>query len=133
MALQYAEISTELSNQNEILYFGSEPFSGKLQKQTDDGLTESLYVNGKKHGIQKLYYQSGELRQVSIYTQGVKNGRTIGYYTCGLKSMNANFVNGELDGSYEEWNKNGMPSAMKTYFKGKLISVRSNLTSENIL
>ena len=125
MTAIYAEIKEHLHQQNNLLYFDKCLFSGCIKKVEDDVLIERQYLNGLPHGIQKTFFSSGQLKKATLFTNGLENGRREEYYECGSKKMNANFNSGELEGIYEEWDSNGMLISRKTYFKGKLIAVKS--------
>lgn len=112
--------------EDDVLFHGDTPFSGSIKQEKEGFIFKQNFSNGKLHGIQKVYYKSGELKEVSIYTAGRENGRRIEYFPCGGKKMNANFVNGVQDGICEEWEQNGMIKSRKTYYKGKLIAVMAN-------
>ncbi len=121
----YAEIKDHLRKQNNLLYFDEVLFTGVLKSEENGYLLEKRYNDGVPHGIHKTFYMSGQLREASIVTNGIKNGRKIVYYECGAKKLNTNYAAGELDGTYEEWDNEGILRSRKTYYKGKLIAVKS--------
>ncbi|PCJ65973.1 MAG: hypothetical protein COA58_07795 [Bacteroidetes bacterium] len=125
MTVTYRDIKEHLHRENNLLYLDEVLFSGFLKKQEDDCLVERQYLNGLPHGLQKTFFHSGRLKRATLFTNGVENGRRIEYYPCGSKKMNANYSVGELDGIYEEWDDEGILIVRKTYFKGKLIAVKS--------
>jgi antitoxin component YwqK of YwqJK toxin-antitoxin module len=59
-----------------------------------------------------------------MYTRGIENGRKIEYYDCGSKKLNANYIDGVIDGIYEEWDHVGRLIVRKTYFKGRVFAVK---------
>ena len=126
MTAAYADIQAHLRSEDNVLFFENMPFNGLINKNIDGKAYQKNYLNGRLHGIQKEYFESGQLCTATLYTNGLKNGRHIEYYECGSKKLNANYSSGHLEGIYEEWATSGQILARKTYYKGKLISVKTN-------
>ena len=59
---------------------------------------ESPYVNGKKHGLEKLYYESGVLYKEAPYVTGKKHGIEKHYYKTGALWDETPYVNGMRHG-----------------------------------
>ena len=118
-------INKHLHNEDDILFFDSEPFTGVLDSNEENGRVEKRYYNGLLHGVQKTFYPSGQIKNASVFTNGVENGRRIEYYECGSKKLNASFSNGKQSGIYEEWDKGGRLKSRKTYYQGKLIAIKA--------
>ncbi|MBT6234717.1 MAG: hypothetical protein HOI49_01325 [Bacteroidetes bacterium] len=74
--------------------------------------------------FKKIFFPSGKLKAVCMYTRGIENGRKIEYYDCGSKKLNANYIDGVIDGIYEEWDHVGRLIVRKTYFKGRVFAVK---------
>ncbi len=125
MTAVYSNIETDFRSEEDVLYYRDSLFSGTFKSQKEDVLEEKQYQNGLRHGIQKIFFQKGNLKQATLFTNGLENGRRIEYYCCGAKKMNASYTEGELDGTLEEWDDSGVLKVRKTYFKGKLIAVKS--------
>ena len=125
MSSQFAEINKNLELKDDCLFLNNSPFNGVLVKYDDETKFERSYSNGKLHGLQKSYYANGQLSTITLYTNGEENGRRIEYYSCGTKKLNANYCNGDLDGIFEEWSSDGALIMRKTFYKGKLVAVKS--------
>jgi antitoxin component YwqK of YwqJK toxin-antitoxin module len=119
------DIKIDFYHEDDLLYYRKSLFSGTLKNEKKDVLEEKQYQNGLRHGIQKIFFLKGNLKQATMFTNGLKNGRSIEYYSCGAKKMNASYTEGELGGTLEEWDDSGILKVRKTYFKGKLIAVKS--------
>ena len=126
MSVAFAEIKHHLSNRNDLLCYDENPFTGTINTKNNECFFESQYLNGLRHGIQKTFYTSGQLKEASMFTSGNRNGRSIRYFECGAKQSNANYYNGDLDGVYEEWLESGRLTVRKSYFKGKLVAVTAS-------
>lgn len=120
------DTETNFHQEDDLLYYRKTLFSGTLKSQTEEMLEEKQYHNGIRHGLQKSYFLNGQLSTITLYTDNVQNGRRIEYYECGSKKLNANYTDGELDGISEEWCTGGVLIMRKTFYKGKLIAIRSN-------
>ena len=125
MTVDFAEIMNNLSEDNELLNYNNVPYSGIISKNLVGAVSENQYLNGKKHGIQKLYYPCGQLKEAIMYTNGLPNGRSISYYEDGSKRTNVSFYLGEYNGVYELWSQCGVLLERKTYYHGKLIACRA--------
>lgn len=121
-----ANTASKFQKIDDVLLCENLPFSGVLKSIEEDVSVVSNYRNGKLHGIQKVYYITGELKRASIFNQGLENGRRVEYYPCGCKRLNANFSNGQQDGIAEEWEESGKIKSRKTYYRGKLIAIMAN-------
>jgi len=87
--------------------------------------SESQYLDGKLHGITKIWYESGNLKQSIYYKHGNKHGESLVYYENGsikeLLSYNSNklitpryswYSNGQMqtkldESGYTEWDEEG--------------------------
>lgn len=122
----YAEIKEDLEVKDDCLLLKNSPYSGVLVKYENSTKIERNYLNGRLHGLQKSYFLNGQLSTITLYTDNVQNGRRIEYYECGSKKLNANYSYGDLDGISEEWCTGGILIMRKTFYKGKLIAIKSN-------
>ena len=125
MPVAFAEIMNHLSEDNELLNYNNVPYTGIISKNLVGAVSENQYLNGRKHGIQKLYFPCGQLKEATMYTNGLANGRFISYYEDGSKRMNASYSFGEFDGLLEVWSQCGRLLERKTYYHGKLVACRA--------
>tara|TARA_B110000259_G_C13846003_1_gene334740 strand:+ start:307 stop:693 length:387 start_codon:yes stop_codon:yes gene_type:complete len=120
----HSNIKADFRHEDDLLYCRESLFSGTFKIENEDVLEEKKYQNGLRHGIQKTFFLTGNLKQATMYTNGLKNGRSIEYYSCGAKKMNASYTEGMLGGTLEEWDDSGVLKARRTYFNGKLIAAK---------
>ncbi len=91
-----------------------------LPDYTEDQLVEEgPYVNNRKEGIWKSYYNNGKKKNEITYANGRANGFSKFYYKTGLISEEGNWVNGKWDGSYKFYYENGQISYDWKYVNGK--------------
>jgi antitoxin component YwqK of YwqJK toxin-antitoxin module len=113
---------------SDTLTENNRPYTGIVNDTNGYETFAKQYVNGYQHGVQKTYYQSGQIKEVTMFTLGVENGRCIHYYEDGSKKMNANYYQGKLEGLYEEWTPCGRIKSRKSFYRGKLVAVTSSLS-----
>jgi uncharacterized protein len=112
--------------------------------QTGDfPISETNYMNGKKYGLYRLYYDNGKLQEESYYIDNNKNGtskwfnksgRTIAEYNYKLGMFNgiqktfydndtlqilANYLDNDLSGDYKEFYRNGKIKITGKYVRGQ--------------
>lgn len=101
-------------------YFDQE--NGKL-------LSEEFYSDGKKQGIVKTYYPSGEVAEEVTYKNDVKDGPWKQYFTDGAIKGKGTYVNGEPDGMYIMYHINGNVQVSGKYAAGEKEGVWVYLSS----
>lgn len=110
-----------LHMQNGLVYYGEQPFSGRLYTLHDrsaDTAELCSYINGKEHGEWKRFYASGKLREKRWFENGKKTGELISYWENGKKQMQYFFLKGEYEGTCSEWNQDGKLIKQMNYKKG---------------
>ncbi len=118
--------TTNELNPEEVFMVGSEPFTGKFQNIENGNKTETTYFLGQKHGIHKEYFENGKLKRICLFRENVLDGREVNYWPNGTKKRSLNYTKGMIDGVFEEWDIEGVQTTLKTYYKNKLICVKSN-------
>ncbi len=88
-------------------------------KKLEDGVTkkyfpgtekvrmETTYLNGKENGVQRLYYENGNLRMEMNYVDGKAHGSVKRYYEDGTLEEESNYANGELQGEVKSHDRSG--------------------------
>jgi antitoxin component YwqK of YwqJK toxin-antitoxin module len=76
---------------------------------------------GKKHGIEKRYYLSGEIEREIPYINNKKHGIQKWYYQSGRIEWETLYNHGELHGIHKEYYKSGEIKKILLYENGKLI------------
>ena len=81
---------------------------------------ESSLLDGEYHGVNKKYYENGQLKEIGEFNKGEEVGIHKEYYDNGQLKSNITFVDGKKIGLYEEYLENGSPS--KKGNNGKKVS-----------
>ena len=83
------------------------------------------FKDGKRHGLTTSYWPSGKItRSYKYYEDKPVDGNDISYWEDGKVMYEANYKNGEIEGRYNEFNRNGNLISHKSgfYKQGKKIS-----------
>lgn len=70
-------------------------------------IAELNYKNGELDGIQKFYYEDGQLKTENEFKDGKLNGTRKDYYTNGMPSLEQRFKNDQLNGISTSYFVNG--------------------------
>lgn len=132
-SLVIEEDDLKLIPEKGLMYYHDQPFSGKAIRYADYGVivSESNYLNGKKHGVLRKYFENGalsfesqyidgkqdgtatswwrngEVRSVSKFEKGVAHGEQWQWYKSGAKFKRTNLVYGKEEGLQQSWRENG--------------------------
>lgn len=87
-----------------------------LQKIYHEGVrTEIVYANGKREGIEKTWYPSGQLMVETPWVNGVMEGSATFYYENGSIQATVPYYNNKIEGVQKSWHENGAPQGEETY------------------
>ena len=120
----------------------SKPYSGEnlcvYERSSGQFYLKGVIKKGKKHGIEKIWNENGELMSEYKYKNGVllrktifgndsikiaeinlnklgqKHGKEIYWHDNGQKSSEVYFKNGELNGVATSWDENGQKTIVST-------------------
>ena len=82
---------------------------GTCQKWFEDGTLsfESSYLAGKQHGMTHTWWRNGNLRSTSRFEQGVPHGVQEQWYVSGAKFKRRKLEQGHESGLQQSWRENG--------------------------
>ena len=107
---------------NGILELSKVPYTGKLTTSySNENLkSEIFYVNGKKNGSEKFWFENGVLAQERFYLNGFKSRIHKGWWDAEQPKFVYHFNNrGEFNGEVKEWYRSGQPYMSFNYENGK--------------
>lgn len=112
-----------LKTKNRILYYKNKPFSGELIAFYDaEKKIKKLncsYKNGKKNGIENIWYSNGNISTRRGYSNNTKVGIHKGWWGNGNKKFEFELNDfGEYSGTLKEWFENGQLLKEFHYSKG---------------
>jgi len=98
-----------LSIDGKFLLYKNKKFSGYLEEISSNNIRLSRigYYNGRKEGIEKIWYDNNKISEIRFYRKGKKIGVHELFWDNGNKKMIAYFKNGEHNGEMTQWHKNG--------------------------
>jgi antitoxin component YwqK of YwqJK toxin-antitoxin module len=83
---------------------------------------EYNYLKGKMTGLQKIYFESGQLYSSGEMKDGYREGEWIWYYENGNISSTVSFINDVKEGKQIIWSEVGAKTKEETYKNGILIN-----------
>ena len=107
---------------NGVLFFGETPFNGVLQAYYNFEYikSETIYVNGKKHGVDIHWYENGGKLSERFYSEGFKIGIHKSWWPSGDLKFEYHFnEKGQFHGMVKEWYESGMAFRDFNYKRGK--------------
>jgi antitoxin component YwqK of YwqJK toxin-antitoxin module len=112
-------------NKEQALHYGLNTINnGTLRKWNDNGELRYIcnFVDGKKNGIEKKWFQNNNLESEITYFNNIKHGEFKVYYPNGNLKERGLHYNGMRDGIYRSWFDNGCLESEITYLNGKRIT-----------
>ncbi len=68
---------------------------------------EAQFSQGKQHGLTQTWWRNGQLRSKSQYQEGMAHGVQLQWYKSGAKFKRQNLVKGQEQGLQQSWRENG--------------------------
>lgn len=97
-----------LSKKGAYLYLDNNKFSGILTDSIENiKILEVQYLNGRKNGYEKIWYNNGKISEERFYKNGRKEGNHKLFWENSNKKMIANFLDGQYEDKMIQWHKNG--------------------------
>ena len=82
-------------------------------------VTQTLYVDGKQHGLSFMSYPNGQRRSEGLYVEGKRQGPHTTWHQNGQKRAVYTYENGVRNGPYTNWHENGQLYSQSAYKDGK--------------
>lgn len=85
--------------------------NGKYKEFNKHGVlvSEGVYVNGKKHGLWREYYDhTGSIMIEEHYKHGIPHGRFSSFHPCGRVYSTGMFVDGSREGYFRVYDEQGV-------------------------
>jgi len=90
------------------------------KKYNNNQISEKiLYINGKKEGIAKYWFEDGTLKKTKQFSNNKLNGKIIVYFKGGQTASIKNYKNNILEGVQETWYRDGQIFKRQNYVNGK--------------
>lgn len=83
--------------------------------------TETSFKDGEMHGLQKVFFPNGNLKQAIEYKDGKKNGKWTTGFANGQVSSVIEYKDGKYHGKYVEYYTNGQKAGEGEYKENRLV------------
>lgn len=114
--------TVEFNSSRGVFYVNGKKFSGSIYwtyQNGKDTVRVKRYLEGKKSGEWRRYYQNGSIAESRFFLNGKKEGTQIAYYRNGNLKFQANFVNDVYEGNSKAWTFDGRLIKDQNYHLGK--------------
>ncbi len=94
---------------------------GKIEtyhKITKNKILEKNYNEGKEDGIQKEWYENGQLKYERNFKEGKKDGIQKEWYENEQLFYEGNYKKGEFEGKQKMWDEDGQLKLEENYYTG---------------
>lgn len=97
------------------------PFSGEVVRRHPNGVVAAIeqFKNGRRHGLFRQWFNTGELAFESFYQSGRREGHTRSWWFNGNPRSVTYYVNGLPDGEARSWYRSGLPFKRFNYVQGQ--------------
>lgn len=123
--------SLPISNGESVTFDAEDTYEADL---LPDGPFESYYpnkslkakgnvVNGKREGVWTSYHLNGNKQSENEYKKGVLNGKTVTIFESGQIMYIGYYLEGEYDGQWFFYTKDGELSKEIIYSKGEIVKI----------
>ena len=85
--------------------------------------SEISYIEGKKHGLHKNWYDNGQLLFHTLYLDNKSHGEHKHWYENGQLSFHYFYSHDILNGTMREWHENGQLAFQGRYKNGKMVGI----------
>jgi antitoxin component YwqK of YwqJK toxin-antitoxin module len=101
--------------------YAGEPFTGLAVSYHSNGILakEEAFLNGRRHGYVKHWFESGALGFASTYQAGRREGLATSWWGNGNKRSETLYVNDQISGISWRWYKTGEKFKRFNYLAGK--------------
>jgi antitoxin component YwqK of YwqJK toxin-antitoxin module len=125
--ITYYEDGVIKSKYNESIGLSTNYYpSGKIQDEVN-------YVDGKKSGLGKFFYETGELEAQYTFVEDVAVGEYKSFYKSGKLKSKVNYVNGKKEGEYKEYYESGKLKAKCIYVNDKIVGTYKEFHENGIV
>ena len=106
---------------NDGLRYQGELFSGKLRRENSQTERVETYLSGKRNGLIVEYFrQSGRVSKQMYFADGKRVGLHRGYYPSGERQFEMNYLDGVYHGDVTYWYRSGQVYTYTLYERGKV-------------
>ncbi len=107
---------------SELSYNDAGQLDGKSSWYYPDGTLqlEAWYKDGKMHGPQRRYFETGTVEEITFYHENLKDSISTQYSLNSEKLTESYYVKDTLHGTYHRWYEGGSLAIEGSYTKGMM-------------
>jgi YD repeat-containing protein len=112
------------------------PYTGTVFSYHENGQIKSkeIYKDGLKSGVNEYFYSNGQVKQISNFFEGVlQDGQHTQYFKDGKVAKTWKLLNGKLEGVEEIFYENGQLETRENYLLGELEGVYEQYNEDGSL
>jgi antitoxin component YwqK of YwqJK toxin-antitoxin module len=112
-------LAGQIAKSDDGLYYdvNGDLYTGVYTETYPDGIpkAEISLVNGQRHGVSKIYYENGHVRDIQSYKNNLMHGKWESFNKEGVRIAEAHYRMGKKDGKWLIWDDNGTLRYDMTY------------------
>lgn len=120
--VKYADLEFKETNGESLAYFEGQLFTGwsVVYTKGEKRYIEQQYIDGKKDGVWRIYYPSGQLHKEGTMKKGQDHGRYREYHPNGQMQYEYFYDLGKKTGKWLSWYENGVPYTERHFVNDQL-------------
>ena len=124
-------VDKTVTHGDSITYLRStmDPLNGTVYNEFGDICS---YVNGKKNGLYREWFKTGQLKEKSNFLNGVHNGDSYNWHSNGQLSKKCKIYSYGYEGSLTYWDENGNVKNVFNFNKGVRFSIKTYYKNGNV-
>ncbi len=95
-------------------------WSGTLRRLRYPGgglYAEGHWIDGKREGEHRVWYESGQLQHVATYEDDLRQGWAKSHHRNGRVSQTGRYLDGYRHGDWQAWYESGSPKSQGSYVR----------------
>jgi antitoxin component YwqK of YwqJK toxin-antitoxin module len=120
--VKYSDLEFKETNGENLAYQDGQLFTGwsVVYTKGETRYIEQQYANGKKDGVWRIYFPSGQLHKEGTMRDGKDHGRYREYHPNGKMQYEYYYDLGKKTGKWLSWYENGVPYTERHFVNDQL-------------
>lgn len=120
--VKYSELEFKNTDGESLAYLNGELFTGwsVVYTKGETRYIEQQYAKGKKDGVWRIYFQTGQLHKEGTMKEGKDHGRYREYHPNGNMQYEYFYEIGKKTGKWLSWYENGVPYTERQFVNDQL-------------
>lgn len=118
-SIKYEKLKSGIDKEYYLLSKDGKKVMVRSKNKQGGIISEIYFYNKVKNGTCNIFWDNGNLKEISHWVEDLQNGESKFFYETGAIKQIMNFCEGELDGEIIEFYKNGKVKYEGFFIKGK--------------